>query len=567
MNPAGPQFSLGNTIIALGLMLHCACSGDVEPVRAEIEGTGADSGDAGARRDTSSEREPTAELGPADAEPSTIEFDAAAGVDAAAAAPDGNMARDAGNVDAGPCEGEPPLARGLRVRELALYQTVKLPLYRAGAWVSATDLPIVAGKRALLRVFVDTSSGYAAHRVRAVLELAGKQGTSVQQDDKTLATSSSDADPESTFAFAIDGAKIAADTQISVSLVETECDAAPGRAVDARVPTTGSRSLGATVIGKLKVVLIPIEVGGRLPKTDLAEQTRIRDALLAYYPVADVELSVRSKAVRWSGGVGGGDSSAWSNLLNQVLRERNADNADSDVYYYGLMQPAATFAAFCGRGCIVGMAPETTRVSPTEQAGVSVYFTERSEVARTSVEAIVHELGHAHGRGHAPCVESGTIRGVDANFPDRTGATGAWGWDSRSDTLMPPTHKDVMGYCSPDWISPYTYGALAGRSLRVNSLSLIHGNPSPVSWHRVLLYADGSARWGGDSVGSLPGGELESVAALDSDGRAIAKAQIVRVRLSHSDDQILYLPTAPAAWAALELSDRTLALERIAAPL
>jgi hypothetical protein len=288
--------------------------------------------------------------------------------------------------------------------------------------------------------------------------------------------------------------------------------------------------------------------------------------LLAYFPVADVELSVRSSAVKWMGSVAGNDSSAWSNVLNQVMRTRSADGAASDVYYYGLMQPAATFSAFCGRGCIVGMAPQTTRVSPSEQAGISAYFTERSNVSQTSLETIVHEVGHAHGRGHAPCVEGGSISGVDGNFPNRDGSTGVWGWDSRSDTLSPPTHKDVMGYCSPDWISPYTYAALAARSLRVNSLTLIAGDPS-ISWHRVLLYEDGSARWGGDTVTRMPGGEIEPARVLDASGSVIANTEVVRLTLSHAADRMLYVPSAQADWAALELSDRTLHLSQIQAPL
>lgn len=556
-------------IFACGVALLGACSDEPEAAQTVVDHVKPEVPDAGSRGDAKSEPEEDEAL---DARLPMPKEDAATLADAAVsdAAPARDAKVDASRLDAGPMTAcangkDLPFARGLKIRELSVYQTVKVPLFRAGAWATSTPVPVVAGKQTLVRVFVDTQSGYSAHRVRAVLELNGKQSTT-EQDEKSLAKSSSDADPESTFSFRVDGDEIEADTQFTVSLHETTCDAMAGNAADVRLPTSGSRSLGAEVIGKLKVVVVPIEMGGRVPKTDPSEQTKIREAVLAYYPVAEVELSVRASVLKWNNGLTANDGSAWSNVLNQVMRVRAADNAEDDVYYYGLMQPAATFSAFCGRGCIVGMAPQTTRVSPSEQAGLSVYFTENAKANQTTVEAIVHELGHAHGRGHAPCVEGGTIAGVDQSFPDRTGATGGWGWDSRSDALIPPTHKDIMGYCSPDWISAYTYAGLAARSQRVNSLTLIHGDAMQ-TWQRVLLYADGGARWGGATVSSLPGGELEDASVLDGSGRVITSTQVVRVKLSHSDDQILYLPNAPAEWAALILSDRTLALGQIQAPL
>ena len=66
--------------------------------------------------------------------------------------------------------GQPqPGAAGLRIREVALYQTLKVSLYRDGAWRSQRELPVVQGKKALARVFVDTLPGYARHGVRGVL--------------------------------------------------------------------------------------------------------------------------------------------------------------------------------------------------------------------------------------------------------------------------------------------------------------------------------------------------------------------------------------------------------------
>jgi hypothetical protein len=566
-----------------GLILLPACTGEVLPPRSETnsvhgspthDASGPDAGkqsatgrDAGAARDarTPDARRPDARA-PLDV---PDELDDGSDDDAPVddrdeptdvkdpGAPDAGVL-DAGRVGTGSCanNAEPPLARGLKLRELALYQTVKVALYQNGTWTTNTAVPIVAGKKALVRAFVDTLPGYGKHPVRAVLTLQGAQGTMAQQDERTIAAASTDADAASTFSFEIDPAKIAPDTQLSLSLQETDCSAAGGMASDARLPTTGTRALGAQAIGKLKVVVLPIEVGGRLPKTDEAELAKIRAMLLAYYPVPAVELTVRATPVKLTTTVAGTDSRSWTNTLDTVLRERNADRPPSDVYYFGLMQPAASLQAYCGRGCILGIAPQTTRVSPGSQVGLGASFADEQ-----SYETIVHELGHAHGRGHAPCVKAGSIDGVDGSFPEKTGGIGDWGWDNRSNKLISPTtHKDVMGYCSPNWISAYTYAALAARSKAVNTLAFVHAPLTPTTWRNVLLYDDGSARWGSANQATMPGGELETATVLDAAGSTVAEIEVVRLTLSHTADRILYLPSPGPSWDRVVLGDRTLKL-------
>jgi hypothetical protein len=92
---------------------------------------------------------------------------------------------------------------------------------------------------------------------------------------------------------------------------------------------------------------------------------------------------------------------------------------------------------------------------PARQVGVSIGF--RGE---TSVFALLHELGHLHGRRHAPCDATADL---DPAFPDPRGEVGVWGYDALTDELTPPSRKDLMGYCGPRWISPYTQRALPER--------------------------------------------------------------------------------------------------------
>jgi Peptidase M66 len=560
--------------------LLVACSGQIEPAATEsnsVKDSARDAAvrDAGKKRDArviDEEEEPPPEEDDGAEQAEQPELPVAsrdAGIVDAGKADAGKLplASDAGTAttpDAGApgsagCGAAGPLASGLKVRELSVYQAVKVPLYKAGAWATTTAVPVVAGKKTLLRVFVDTMSGYSKHAVRAVLTLKGAQGETTLQSERSVAASSTDADETSTFSFEVEPSKIGADTEISVSLEESDCSAKGGEAANARLPATGTHPLGAQAIGKLKVVLLPIDIGGRLPKTDEAELVKIRAALLAYYPVAAVDVSVRATPFKGPSAITGADSNTWSNVLNSVMRERASDGAPSDVYYFGLMQPAATFASFCARGCILGIAPQTTRVSPSAQAGLGAYFADLQ-----SNETIVHELAHAHGRGHAPCAQGGGIQGVDPYFPERSGGVADWGWDSRTSKLISPTtYKDIMGYCSPNWISGYTYNGLAARSRAVNSLAFVKSAESPTPWQNVLLYGDGSARWGGAQETRMPGGEIESASVLDAAGTTVATIEVTRLTLSHSEDVILYLPAPGPRWSSLVLRDRVLELSQI----
>jgi hypothetical protein len=400
-------------------------------------------------------------------------------------------------------------------------------------------------------VFVKPQTGFSAHAVRAVLTLVNGGKETELEASLTPRAASKDEDRASTFNFEVAPELLGDDTAMRVTLEEKDCDLKRKLNPNARFPAAGSTPLQAERVGKLRVVLLPIKVGSFVPDTGTTQVSTIREALKAQYPVAEVEVTV-APAVTWTLGLSA-DGTGWSELLNEIRRKRQRDSVDRDIYYYGLVSPKGDLRSYCGLGCILGLAPQTSYVSPTDQVALGVGFVDDS-----TYNTAVHELGHAHGRGHAPCVQrGGSIQGVDRNFPQKDGSVGNWGWDSRSDALIEPTAADVMGYCSPSWISDYTYAALAERSLAVNTSMKIQSfggerAGQAATWQSLILYADGSARWAGVSTDEVPLGEREPMSAFDAQGNKVAEREVARVSLSHSSDSFLYIPEPQADWAELE---------------
>jgi hypothetical protein len=175
---------------------------------------------------------------------------------------------------------------------------------------------------------------------------------------------------------------------------------------------------------------------------------------------------------------GSGCGDGWDGLLDDLWWHNFWNDDPVDWYrYYGMVDEGVPHAYHgCGYtpGDEAGGIVNTTAVHYTDFAG----------------EIAAQEIGHNHGRRHAP--------GCGAGRPDRTypagtdiygnagiSTIGAWGVDLRTLTLRPPdSNYDFMGYCNSagqTWVGPYTYRALLGA---LRSIAL---NPSPGAGHLLSL--------------------------------------------------------------------------------
>ncbi len=391
---------------------------------------------------------------------------------------------------------EPALvaADGVTITALTLYQGMRRPLMEAGA-PATSEVPVVAGRQALLRVFYEVdAASFNGEEVTARLTIDDGAPIEVAATPKGT---SSEGMLSSTINFDIPGELLLPTSAYRVALLQPR-ESASGDNLAATYPAAGAAAqvpLVAKSVGdNIKVVLIPIQYNadgsGRLP--DISEQQikTYRDFFYKYYPVPNVDVKVLA-TFPWNGQVsplGNG----WGELLQAITDFRQSSGAAPDEYYYGLFRAADSFSEFCNGGCIAGLSGLAGPGDPHARAGIGVGFG-----GPGSAETAVHEVGHQHGRDHAPGCGA---QGVDPQFPRADGSIGDWGYDLVDGTLVQPSTADFMSYCDPTWVSDYNFKALFERISIVNGASNADiYRPQPFvaaqRFERITVGPHGAAQW------------------------------------------------------------------------
>jgi hypothetical protein len=440
------------------------------------------------------------------------------------------------------CTGE--LAHELRVREIAVYQSVKIPVAAQGQAIAAKDrpVPLVQGRQALFRVYVDLGSDFTTRDFAARLAIVNDSTISRYASKQRISVSSTDAKTESTFLLNVPGDKLGANTKYSLQLVE--CAAGSGSVSQARFPASGEAELGARKAGGLNVTLLPVRANSRVPDTGPEALQLYREYLDAMYPVEQVNFTV-GKTIDTDYPIN------WTTLVEQIRAQRKADSPAASVYYYGLVKPTETLSAYCKSGCTAGIGYVSPAKQVATRAAVGLAFGDE-----VSAATMAHEIGHNHGRNHAPCSPS-KITGVDEAYPVADGRIDAWGYDTRKQVFYSPTStNDVMGYCDPKWSSAYTYKGLLDRIVLVNQIDGVPPQEElPVALWRVLIVDGKGARWSvpfdepGESYG-----EKELAEILDTNGQVITQVEVFRTSLSEDSGATILIPPPEPGWYSVRVS-------------
>jgi len=206
-----------------------------------------------------------------------------------------------------------------------------------------------------------------------------------------------------------------------------------------------------------------------LPAPGLADLQSTAAMTLLEMPIQSpgVYEVASTKVWNWPLTVTPGATPTWTDLNTAIAQVRIADGAPPGYIYYGLMPPNM---------------PNLTQYLGWATAAASSMAGDG--------DALLHEVGHACGRSHAPC---GNPAGPDPNYPNYQpypmGSIGEYGlYVSVGAIPTPGATSDYMSYCWPSWISPYGHNAL----LNIDILNPEWVGCSPPWW---IYFADLNPRW------------------------------------------------------------------------
>jgi hypothetical protein len=438
-------------------------------------------------------------------------------------------------------------AQGITIGEVSAYQSIKIPLSKGVTAIDAGQrVALNQGRKTLFRESVTPGSSFTARNLSARVTL--KSGTTEDQyfAKQMISKASADADTASTFQIEVPPEKIVEGATYTVELVE--CGGAPaatGTSTGTRLPEMGDLPLMAKDTGTLRVTVIPLSANSMMPDTSDKALQVYKDYLLAMYPVDKVEITV-GKPMTISYPVN------WNSVIEQLRTQRQNDKPAAEMYYYGFLKPTATLADYCRRGCTAGVGYVGSATQAQTRVALGLAFADE-----TSAMTMAHEVGHNHGRQHAPCAPGNQIQGVDSKYPYSGAKTGIWGYDSRKQKFMDPDKTtDIMGYCDPKWISDYTYKGLLDRSGTINKQSLVITDPRAIQrWHAMIVDADGP-RWSQPfAEPGEPFGIPETADVLDIDGNPIEQVTVYRTEIGDSIGATVLVPEPGDDWHAIKLND------------
>ncbi|MDE2794551.1 MAG: Ig-like domain-containing protein [Gemmatimonadota bacterium] len=291
-------------------------------------------------------------------------------------------------------------------------------------------VPLVAGEGALLRVFVKSGSaaGVSMPLVRARFYL---DGTEVHVADipggpAAVPTEIVEGDLSMSANAEIPDSVIQPGLEMVVE-IDPDSTLDPDLGITARIPPTGRSEVGVRAVPPFDLTVIPFLLASD-PDSSLLDTTRGLNPesellwdLNSLLPIADLEVDVHEPV------------------------------SASSVHPYSVLDMTEAIRIMeGGDGYYLGLVPMS---EPSSVRGVA-FLGGRSQASKPIPSVIAHEAGHNLNLTHAPCGGAG---GPDPSFPHRNGSIGAWGFDPRTNELVPPGTGALMSYCSPRWVSDYNF--------------------------------------------------------------------------------------------------------------
>lgn len=300
----------------------------------------------------------------------------------------------------------------------------------------AGDVPLIAGRDALLRVFLTGDAPNAFYEPEVVARFS-REGEEVHRvaiapSETVLPIVVDEGDVSRSYNAVVPGDHIQPGLEF---VIEADPDGVVPLAdgSEIRFPASGAAALDVVEVPPMRLTVVPV-VEAAAPDLSVHDWTDgVADdswhvGLLRYaFPFS--EFRARSRETYATSLNLTSEEGQWRLVLElEALRTLENDS----TYWCG--------AASSVSGYVRGVARLGGPVS----------------MGKPTVAELAHEIGHNLNLLHAPC--GGPFR-TDPAFPHRGGGIGAWGYDFRDGTVVSPEdRRDIMGYCyAQGWLSDYFF--------------------------------------------------------------------------------------------------------------
>ena len=295
------------------------------------------------------------------------------------------------------------------------------------------SVPLVAGRDALLRVFIASESDTAKPMPHVTARFYHDDvevfTAEMENTDRFIPTLVYTGDIEATSNAPVPGSVIRPGLEMVIEL-----------GTSGRLPASGRLSLEVVDMPPFNLTVVPFywmsnpDMGLVSTVQSLTEESDYFNASKDRLPVNEFSVRIREPVALSYNPI----SSV--KTLDRVAMIRTMDG--SRDYYMGIVT----------RGGGLGKRPGFVTVSELNDAFMA------------------HELGHNLNMLHAPC---GTQSFLERDYPYMDGSIGIWGYDHRNNQLIPSSMPDFMSYCGPpDWTSDYSFIRM------INRRQILEGEPT-----------------------------------------------------------------------------------------
>lgn len=419
-------------------------------------------------------------------------------------------------------------------------------------------VPLIAGRNALLRVFLATGDRNGNRRDSVRVDIRRSDWPAVRATfflDGVEVHATGEFSADADFApshFAEDSLRWSANIELPARIIQ------PGLAMTVdldfagsddswpcckRIPRQGRQPVDVRVAPPLHLTMIPV-LSRTTPDSSVLDAARdahpdseVLADLRALTPIGDLSVEVRDPV--WT------SSSEPVDIHREIEAIRIVEGDRAGNHYVGLFN------------------------LPEHIGGLS-YVPGRSSLSTPDPLILAHEVMHNFSIWHAPCYKNS----IDANYPHVGGVTGSVGYDHRTGTLVPATAFDFMGNfdaCTPIWVSEYNFTQALRYRLSTQAppaghadvrTPALHGPPASGARQSLLVWGgrgpDGSPflepAFVVDAPVSMPATDAAGayrVVGTDLDGQPLFSLRFDMQQVDHADGEAGFAFAVPAKpeWA------------------